>query len=83
MFFVISSLKGVVLSLNPRPLVEIVVFITGLLQEIKLFSVTLPCPSRILYTMTIVLDKYLYVTMIGIELTTVIDPARKEPLHIL
>ena len=27
--------------------------------------------------------KSLYVTMIGIELTTVIDAARKEPLHIL
>ena len=25
----------------------------------------------------------LYVTMIGVELTQVIDPARKEPLHIL
>ena len=47
-FFVISSLKDVVLSLNLWPLVEIVVFITGLLQEIRLFSDTLTYPYRIL-----------------------------------
>ena len=59
LFFVITSLKDVVLSLNPLLQVEIVVFVTGLLQEIRLFSDTLICPCRILYIMT----KSLYIDM--------------------
>ena len=66
------------------------VFITGLLQKMRLFSdmQNIVCHDQVIInpaefeTLQFKIFESLYVTMIGIELTTVIDPARKEPLNI-